>query len=82
MSKREYFSLESVLNLPSVREINELSPYAVQLASRWVREQPREARELEAAGTLVSTLKQRAEDESLRQWRMRVRAARDRAPAP
>ena len=76
MNKAEQFSLESILNVPSVKEINELSPYAIRLANRWVREWPRKARELEAAGTLVSTLKQHAEEESLRQWRMRIQAAR------
>ena len=75
--------LESVLHEPSVKEISKLSPYAIHLANRWAKEWPGKTRELEAAGTLVNTLKQRAEVEALKQWRSRVRAVRgDPAPGP
>lgn len=69
-------SLESVLGSPSVDEIYKLSPYAVKLAKRWVKEWPAKTRELEAAGKLVPALKQRAEAESLSEWRARIRAVR------
>ena len=75
--------LESVLGAPSVREIKMLSPYAVQLANRWAKEAPGRTRELEASGKLLSTLKERAENEALLQWRSRMRAVRgDKAAAP
>jgi hypothetical protein len=76
MNERKSFSLESVLGLPSIKEINKLSPYAVRLASRWANEWPGKIRELEAAGKLVTTLKQRAEVEALSEWRERVRMVR------
>ena len=76
MSDRGSFSLESVLPSPSVKEINKLSPYAVKLAKKWAREWPGKTRELEASGKLVAALRQRAEDEALRQWRSRVRGVR------
>lgn len=84
MTDRGFFSLESVLDSPSIKE--KLSPFAIQLANRWVKESPQKARELLAAGKLVATIKQRAEDEALRQWRSRVRVVRSsgdpEAPAP
>ncbi len=76
MSDRKSFSLESVLGSPSIKEINKLSPYAVRLASRLAKEWPGEIRELEAAGKLVATLRQRAEVEALSEWRERVRMVR------
>ena len=73
--------LETVLNTPSVKEIKKLSPYAISLAQRWAKEWPDKTRELEAAGKLVKTLKQRAEVEALSEWRARVRAVRgDKTP--
>ncbi|HXZ54316.1 MAG TPA: hypothetical protein VEH03_02530 [Burkholderiales bacterium] len=81
MSDRSSFPLESVLHSPSINEINKLSPYAVKLAKRWAKERPGETRELEASGKLVEVLKQRAEDESLRQWRSRIRAVRGQGDA-
>jgi hypothetical protein len=82
MSDRKSFSLESVLHEPSINEISKLSPYAIRLAKSWAKEWPDKTRELEAAGTLVKTLKQRAEAEALNQWRSRIRAARgEQAPA-
>jgi hypothetical protein len=81
MSDRESFSLESVLHAPSIKEISKLSPYAIRLAKRWAKEMPAKIRELEASGKLLAALKQGAEDESLRQWRSRVRVVRgDAAP--
>ena len=83
MSDQGSSFLESVLKERSVREINKLSPYAVSLALRWAKEWPGKTRELEAAGTLVKTLKQRAETEALNQWRTRIRVVRgDAPPAP
>ena len=82
MSDRSSFSLESVLHSPSINEINKLSPYAVRLARRWAKERPGETRELEASGKLVEVLKERAEEESLRQWRSRVRAVRGEDASP
>ena len=68
--------LETVLDVPSVREIQKLSPYAVRLANRLAKEAPAETRQLRASGKLLSTLKERAENESLLQWRSRMRAVR------
>jgi len=86
MTERGSFSLESVLDSPSIKEINRLSPFAIQLANRWVKESPQKARELLATGKLVAAIKQRAEDEALRQWRSRVRVVRSSSdpgsPAP
>jgi hypothetical protein len=83
MSDQGSAFLETVLDAPSVREIQKLSPYAVRLAARWAKESPGKTRELEASGKLVDVLKQRADDESLLQWRQRIRAVRgDKAPAP
>jgi hypothetical protein len=76
MSDRGPSLLESVLHSPSIKEINELSPYAIKLAKRWAKEWPGKTRELEAAGKLLSALKQRAEVDSLREWRQRIRAVR------
>jgi len=76
MSDRKSFFLESVLDSPSAREIDELSPYAIRLANQWAKERPGKIRELKAAGKLVTTLKQSAEIEALREWRERVRAVR------
>jgi hypothetical protein len=81
MSDRGSSFLETVLHAPSIREISKLSPYAVELAKRWAKEAPGKTRELEASGKLLSTLKERAENEALRQWRTRLRAVRgDKAP--
>jgi len=81
MSDQGSSLLESVLRARSVKEINKLSPYAVRLATRWAKEWPGKTRELEAAGTLLNTLKQRAEAEALNQWRSRIRVVRgDAAP--
>lgn len=77
--------LESVLLAPSIREIEKLSPYAVELANRWAKEAPGKTRELEASGKLLAALKERAENEALLQWRSRVRAVRgekEGQPAP
>jgi len=83
MSDQGSSFLESVLKERSVREINKLSPYAVRLAQRWAKEWPGKTLELEAAGTLVKTLKQRAETEALNQWRTRIRVVRgDAQPSP
>jgi hypothetical protein len=83
MSDQGSSFLETVLDAPSVREIRKLSPYAVRLANRWAKEAPGRTRELEASGKLLSTLKERAESEALRQWRSRIRAVRgETAPAP
>jgi len=82
MSDQGSSSLESVLRAPSVKEIRKLSPYAVQLANRWVKEAPARTRELEASGKLLSALKERAENEALLQWRSRVRAVRGEQEAP
>jgi hypothetical protein len=65
-----------VLDAPSVREIQKLSPYAVRLANRWAKDAPGKTRELKASGKLVSTLRERAESEALLQWRSRMRAVR------
>jgi hypothetical protein len=82
MSDQGSAFLESVLKKRSVMEINKLGPYAVRLADRWAKEWPGKTRELEAAGTLVKTLKQRAEAEALNQWRSRIRAVRGETPGP
>ena len=83
MSEQGFPFLETVLDAPSVREIKKLSPYAVQLANRWAKEAPGKTRELEASGKLLSTLKERSENEALRQWRSRIRAVRgDLPPIP
>jgi hypothetical protein len=74
--RQEILSLESVLDSPSAREIDKLSPYAIRLANKWAQERPGKIRELKAAGKLVTTLKQSAEIEALREWRERVRAVR------
>ena len=75
--------LESVLHTRSIREIEKLSPYAVNLANRWAKEAPGRTRELEASGKLVATLKERAENEALLQWRSRIRIVRGgTAPSP
>jgi len=76
MSDRASVSFESVLDSPSINEINKLSPYAIQLAERWVRDWPGKTRELVASGKFISALKQRAEVDSLREWRQRIRAVR------
>jgi len=76
MSEQGSSFLETVLKERSIREINKLSPYAVHLANRWAKDWPGKTRELEAAGTLVKTLRQRAEAEALNQWRSRVRVVR------
>jgi len=76
MSDQGFSFLESVLDEPIVKEIHKLSPYAVKLATRWAKESPAKTRELEASGKLVSTLKERAESEALRQWRARIRVVR------
>jgi hypothetical protein len=72
MINRRGFHFESVLTPTSAKEIKKLSPYAIELARRWVKERPRETRQLEASGKLISALKVHAEDESLQQWRSRV----------
>ena len=82
MSDQGSSFLESVLRARSVREIKQLSPYAVQLANRWAKEAPGKTRELEASGKLLSALKERAENEALMQWRSRVRAVRGEKEAP
>jgi hypothetical protein len=71
---RRGFRFESVLKAASVSEIKKLSPYAIELARRWVKDWPEKARQLEAAGKLIPALKQHAEEESLQQWRSRVRS--------
>ena len=76
MSDQGSSVLETVLDTPSIREINKLSPYAVELANRWAKEAPGKTRELEATGKLVAALKERAESEALRQWRQRIRIVR------
>ena len=87
MSELGSVSFESVLDSPSVKEIKKLSPYAIQLANRWVRDWPGRTRELQAAGKLIAALKERAEVESLREWRSRVSRFRadpagDATPGP
>jgi hypothetical protein len=73
MINRRAFSFEPVLTRATANEIRRLSPYAIDLARRWVKEWPEKARQLEAAGKLINALKVHAEDESLRQWRLRIR---------
>jgi len=82
MTDRGSSSLESVLGSPSIDEIYKLSPYAIKLAKRWVKEWPGKTRELEATGKLVPALKQRAEIEALHEWRERIRAVRDHGDSP
>lgn len=79
MSDQGSSFLETVLDAPSIREIQKLSPYAIRLANRLAKEAPAEARQLRASGKLLSTLKERAEIESLLQWRSRMRAVRGEA---
>jgi hypothetical protein len=62
-----------VLTRSSANEIRKLSPQAIDLARRWVREWPDKARQLESAGKLITALKLHAEEESLQQWRARIR---------
>ena len=73
MINRRGFNFETVLTPESAREIKKLSPYAIDLARRWIKEWPEKARQLEAAGKLISALKVHAEQESLQQWRSRIR---------
>jgi hypothetical protein len=83
MSDQGSSFLETVLDAPSIREIQKLSPYAVRLANRLAKEAPAETRRLRASGKLLATLKERAENESLLQWRSRMLAVRGgKAPAP
>lgn len=82
MSDQGSSFLKSVLHTQSIREIEKLSPYAVELANRLAKEAPGRARELEASGKLVATLKERAENEALLQWRSRIRAVRGQKEAP
>ena len=49
MSDQGHAFLETVLKARSVKEINELSPYAIRLAQRWAKESPGKTRELESA---------------------------------
>jgi hypothetical protein len=67
--------LERVLRPRTVREIGKLAPHAEALARRWAQQWPAETRQLELSGKLLTVLKQRAEEESLLQWRGRVRAS-------
>ncbi len=76
MSERGSFSLESVLDPSSVKEINKLSPHAIRLARKWAKEWPGKTRELDAAGKLVTELKHSAEAEALQEWRERIRLVR------
>jgi hypothetical protein len=80
MPNRRGFSFEPVLRHATAREIERLSPYAINLARRWVEEWPEKTRQLEAAGKLISALKTNAESESLRQWRQRYRGLTEAAP--
>ena len=80
MINRRGFSFESVLTSASANEIKKLSPYAIELARRWVTEWPSETRKLEAAGKLIRALKVHADDESLQQWRSRVRSLAPATP--
>jgi hypothetical protein len=77
---RRGFLFESVLTPKSANEIKSLSPYAIDLARRWVKEWPEKARQLEAAGKLISALKIHAEKEALQQWRSRIRKLSQGAP--
>jgi hypothetical protein len=65
--------LERVLRPKTVREIGKLAPHAEALARRWAQQWPAETRQLELSGKLLAVLQQRAEEESLLQWRGRVR---------
>ena len=66
--------LARVLRPQTIREIGKLAPHAEALARRWAQQWPAETRQLELSGKLLVVLKQRAEEESLLQWRGRVRA--------
>ena len=80
MMNRRSFSFEPVLTRTTANEIKKLSPYAIDLARRWVKEWPEKARQLEASGKLISALKMHAEDESLRQWRTQIRSLNRPSP--
>ena len=74
MINRRSFSFEPVLMRATANQIGRLSPYAIDLARRWVKDWPEKARQLEASGKLLNALKVHAENESLRQWRTQVRS--------
>jgi predicted TPR repeat methyltransferase len=74
MINRRNFSFEPVLTRATANEIKSLSPYAIDLARRWVKDWPEKARQLEASGKLINALKVHAEDESLHQWRAQIRS--------
>lgn len=82
MINRRSFSFEPVLTRATANEIKRLSPYAIDLARRWVKDWPEKARQLESSGKLINALKVHADDESLRQWRTQVRSLQRGATAP
>jgi hypothetical protein len=73
MIERQGLRLRSALAPATTREIEKLSPSAIELARRWAKETPDRVRELEASGSLISTLKKHADEEALRQRRARLR---------
>jgi len=73
MIDRQGVPLGSALAPATTREIEKLSPSAIELARRWTKESPDRVRQLEASGSLIPTLKRHAEEEALRQWRARLR---------